>query len=426
MWFDIVNRVGELKSIDSNRVVFGADSHNYEAGPLLTLAELNKYEQTFKCELPEQLRSYYLEVGNGGFGPDSGIYPIDRIEPYKPECEWQGIDYYLETEEEYEDIASGMLVIMGRYYAHEGCIVTNGPDRGKFIEFSSDHGWIFVGANDLISLFISWIDKELESFNILKRVITRNKNIEGSLEELNAIYAMDHQNALTRVASMLGFPYKYWPDAREALIFNRISDQECGVELKKSAIRLFNDRIGKFLSEDGNSELSKTEKYFTHMNFLAIDVDYRGDTAHVAGVSFSDWTDEIKTCKSTVSGVEDYISGEFYKRELPCILSLIKEHGLNPDCILVDGYVHLEGGKPGLGKHLFDALNKKVMVIGVAKNPRGGGMKENEVYRGDSEKPLYVTSEGIELYKAKKIVKDMDGPYRIPKLIKLADTLCRE
>lgn len=426
MWFNIIDRVAELRSIDSNKVVFGADSHNYDAAPLLTEALLNKHEASLKCELPEQLRSYYLEVGNGGFGPHYGVLPIEKIRPYKPDRKWQGIDYYSETDEEYENIASGMLGIMDRYYAHEGCIVTNGPDRGTFIEFCFHEGWAFIGAKDLISLFSSWIDKELASFNMLKRVISRNNSIEDSLEELNSIYGLDHQNALTRLASMLGFPYKYSPDAREALIFNRISNMECDVRLTESALNMFNSRIGSFLSEERNLDLSKTEKQYTFMKFLAIDVDYRGSKAHVAGVLFSDWRGKTKRYASTVSGVEDYISGEFYKRELPCILSLIEEHELSPDCIFVDGYVYLDEGKPGLGWYLFEALNRRVIVIGIAKNPRGNAMKENEVFRGDSKKPLYVTSEGIDLHRAKKIVEDMDGPFRIPKLIKLADTLCRQ
>ena len=426
MWLNIVNRVAELRSIDSNKVVFGAEYHSYESAPLLTETLLNESELSLKCELPEQLRSYYLEVGNGGFGPDYGVRPLEKIQPYRPDCEWQGIEYYLETGEEYEDIASGMLGIMDRYYAHEGCIVTNGPDRGKFIEFCPRERLVFVSATDLISLFTSWIDKELETFNLLKRVIIHNNSVEDSLEELSSAYGLEHQNTLTRLASMLGFPYKYWPDARKAFIFDRISDFECDVKLTKSAQKIFNDSIGRFLSIESNLDLSKTEKQFTFMKFLAIDVDYRGGNARVAGVLFSDWNNKAKTYESTVSGVGDYISGEFYKRELPCILSLIKEHELSPDCIFVDGYVHLDEGKPGLGWHLFEALNKEVIVIGVAKNPRGNAMKENEVFRGDSKKPLYITSEGIELNRAKKIVEDMDGPFRIPKLIKLADTLCRQ
>ena len=426
MWGDIVNRVKELDSIDANNVVFGATHHNYNAAPPLTQARLNEYELKLKCDLPEQLRSYYLNVGNGGVGPDYGIYPIEKIIPYKPECEWQGVDYYREADGDYDEIASGMLCIMDRYYAHEGCIVTSATDAGKLIEFSPNEGWLFVGANDLISLFTSWLDNELESFNLLKRILCKTNRIEDLLEELNTLYGLDHRNTLTRLASMFGFPFQYSPDACEALVFDRVSDSQCSVSLTNAARQLFNDKVAKFLSIESNLNLSNTKKRFTHMKFLAIDVDYRDDNAHIAGVLFSDWGDNVKTFKSTMTGVEVYQSGEFYKRELPCILSLIKEHDLKPDCIFVDGYVTLNDSKPGLGWHVYQALNEKVMVIGVAKNPRGESMENLEVYRGDSKKPLYVTSQGIDLNKAKKIVEDMEGPYRIPKLIKLADTLCRQ
>jgi len=161
------------------------------------------------------------------------------------------------------------------------------------------------------------------------------------------------------------------------------------------------------------------------MNFLAIDVDYKKDKALVAGVAFCEKEDKIQKYTTQIEDVQEYISGEFYKRELPCILRLLKEHSLKPDCIIVDGYVFLEGNKAGLGKHLYDALDKKVKVIGVAKNPRGETQKEYELLRGKSLKPLFVTSVDIKLEEAKDFIKNMDGEYRIPTQLKLVDSLCR-
>ena len=426
MWSNVLNRVEELKNIDRNKVVFGANSHNYRAGSKLTLNLINKFEKEFGANIPEQLKSFYMEVGNGGFGPDYGLRPIEKIVPYNPDNKWQGIDFYLETESEYEDVASGMLGIMDRYYAHESCIVTNGEDKGSIIEFCPQEGWIFIGANDLISLFNTWLDKELEWFNIFKRLILKHNKIEIIASELNCKYGLDHQNAITRIASMLGFPFKYWPDARESLIFNQITNTECDVYLNKPVIKLFNDKIHRYLSDNKSLTISPTQKKYTFMNFLAVDVDYRADNAFVAGVAFSDWGEDVRRYKTKVEGVEDYVSGEFYKRELPCILELLREHDLHPDCIIVDGYVYLEGGKLGLGKYLFDSLGGEIKVIGVAKNPRGVMPEKHEVFRGKSSQPLFVTSEGIELEVAKNIVKSMDGPYRIPTKLKLVDTYSRE
>ena len=161
------------------------------------------------------------------------------------------------------------------------------------------------------------------------------------------------------------------------------------------------------------------------MNFLAIDVHYKKNTGFAAALAFSDLNDSSSVYKSTIETVEDYVSGEFYKRERPCIQAVLDEHNLSPDCIIVDGYVHLEQGKPGLGKYLYDSLNGNAAVIGVAKNPRGLE-KKYEVFRGTSSRPLFVTSEGIDLEQAKNIVQHLQGVNRIPDHLKRVDSLCRE
>lgn len=60
---------------------------------------------------------------------------------------------------------------------------------------------------------------------------------------------------------------------------------------------------------------------------LAIDVQYDGDSATVAGILFQDWGSSAvsKTVITKVNGVEPYEAGAFYKRELPCILELLKD-----------------------------------------------------------------------------------------------------
>jgi len=161
---------------------------------------------------------------------------------------------------------------------------------------------------------------------------------------------------------------------------------------------------------------------------LAIDVQYSENLATVAGVVFERWTDETPKMElvSIVEGIADYQPGQFYKRELPCILKLIEENELQPECIVVDGLVYLDDScKAGLGKHLFDALGGKVPVIGVAKKLFKGISSHYEIYRGTSNKPLYVTAAGIELNQAKEYIRSMHGKYRQPALLKRVDQVCR-
>lgn len=164
---------------------------------------------------------------------------------------------------------------------------------------------------------------------------------------------------------------------------------------------------------------------------LAFDTFYTNDMAITVAVEFNSWSDSepIAEHYSINTTINDYVSGEFYKRELPCILKTLETISLK-DCqaIIIDGYVVLDDyGKLGLGGYLFNALNKKIPIIGVAKTDFHQINKLKElVYRGESKKPLFITSLGIETKLAANYIKIMNGEYRLPQLLKRVDSLGRE
>ncbi|WP_330482442.1 endonuclease V [Tumidithrix elongata] len=162
---------------------------------------------------------------------------------------------------------------------------------------------------------------------------------------------------------------------------------------------------------------------------LAVDVHYKGDRATVGGILFENWSDRDPTQELTcaIDSIEDYEPGQFYKRELPCILKLLEVHQLKPACIAIDGFVYLDGfSKPGLGKYLYDALCGEVPIVGVAKTLFRGISPDYAVCRGDSEKPLFVTAIGLPISEAKEVIRTMHGSYRIPSLLKRVDRICRD
>jgi deoxyribonuclease V len=94
--------------------------------------------------------------------------------------------------------------------------------------------------------------------------------------------------------------------------------------------------------------------------------------------------------------------------------------------IVVDGYVDLDAhGAPGLGAHLYDALEGRVPVIGIAKTAYKGADFAAAVVRGESTRPVYVTSRGVPLPEAAERVRGMHGPHRIPTLVTRVDHLAR-
>lgn len=163
---------------------------------------------------------------------------------------------------------------------------------------------------------------------------------------------------------------------------------------------------------------------------LAFDTAYSGDRAKTVCIAFHDWFDlvPVSVHSETIDGVADYEPGQFYKRELPCILSLLKTISLDKvKAIIVDGFVVLDDtGLPGLGAHLHAALNGRVPVIGVAKtNFATLHQLKAEVLRGTSAKPLYVTAIGMPLDQAAEHVRTMRGEFRMPHLLSELDRLTK-
>lgn len=164
---------------------------------------------------------------------------------------------------------------------------------------------------------------------------------------------------------------------------------------------------------------------------VAIDVHYRDEVAKVVAIEFNQWSDQIpkNIHVEYLEEISEYIPGEFYKRELPCILSILNKIDLEQvELIIVDGYVQLgEQGKPGLGMHLYESLDQEIPIIGVAKR----GFKVNDKYivkieRRKSKNPLFVSVVGLDLKESANNIKQMSGAYRIPDLLKILDQKTKE
>jgi deoxyribonuclease V len=155
-----------------------------------------------------------------------------------------------------------------------------------------------------------------------------------------------------------------------------------------------------------------------------VDVDYQPSGVTTAAVGWTSWSDELAAIEVVVRSFEapqPYEPGQFAKRELPFVLAALERMPVL-DAILVDAYVWLAPDRPGLGKRLHDACGRP--IIGVAKT-RFEGAQAIEVVRGDSARPLYITAVGFDAVTAAEHVRTMHGEFRIPTLIKRADSLAR-
>jgi len=162
---------------------------------------------------------------------------------------------------------------------------------------------------------------------------------------------------------------------------------------------------------------------------LAIDIYYHDKGATCVCVLF-EWEDSepSKVIRAYLDEVEEYVPGEFYKRELPCVLAVVYQvKQYKVDCIVLDSHVQLGEGQKGLGEYVYAAMDEVYPVIGVAKK----GFYNNaeyvrEIRRGNSESPLYVSAIGCDLDDAAACIQNMQGEYRNPNILKEVDRIGRD
>ncbi|NUT01948.1 MAG: SMI1/KNR4 family protein, partial [Hamadaea sp.] len=73
----IHTRLAARQASDPDCTRFGARRHRHQLGPVLTEADVTRFEAEHGIVLPDTYRAFLLEVGNGGAGPDYGLFPLD-------------------------------------------------------------------------------------------------------------------------------------------------------------------------------------------------------------------------------------------------------------------------------------------------------------------------------------------------------------
>ncbi|MEU8060684.1 SMI1/KNR4 family protein [Microbispora bryophytorum] len=197
-WAGVRERVLALREAPHWRTVFGADflssGHKFELLPVLTEEQVHMVERRLGVELPEEYRTFLLEVGAGGAGPDYGLFPVVPAGPgtrpagrrcallFRPEltaefdehvwrAEPQRADYsddgafaaaYASWDDRAEELENaltdGTLRISDQGCAYFTLLVVTGAHRGTVWDDvrGVGEGVLPIKRNDRIASFAKW------------------------------------------------------------------------------------------------------------------------------------------------------------------------------------------------------------------------------------------------------------------------------
>lgn len=207
MWCDVKRKIAELSGFDKTRQAFGARSHRYQFGPQLSDENIQSWEIQSGVRLPDVLRRFLVECGDGGAGPYYGMKPLKHFHLYNPQAPFldaehlralakdrydpsdEDCDYYYEHET-YWDVPDehygGLVSIIEYGCGEEICCVINGEKTGHMVLKTMEGGLEEFGP--LQAAFHRWLDIELRHF---ERVIAIMDQC-SSATELDQICAARH------------------------------------------------------------------------------------------------------------------------------------------------------------------------------------------------------------------------------------------
>lgn len=85
----LIDLITLAKDCDTKLEEFGADRHEYVLNPVIPISQVKEFERRHNISLPRGYVDFLTKVGNGGAGPDFGLYSLEEAE-YR--------NYYAHTE----------------------------------------------------------------------------------------------------------------------------------------------------------------------------------------------------------------------------------------------------------------------------------------------------------------------------------------
>lgn len=138
----IKDKLARLQRCDRRHVVFGASKHQYRLNPALSLEQVDAFERSYRISLPAEYRAFITSIGNGGAGPDYGVFSLSDIVQevtsmhdgmLPPQFFAQPFDSP-QTQDQAEALdypAPGTAPISDQGCGYMAVLIVSGPERGN-------------------------------------------------------------------------------------------------------------------------------------------------------------------------------------------------------------------------------------------------------------------------------------------------------
>lgn len=196
----ISEKLQNLRSLDAEMSLFGAENHEYVMERVWTPEEITGFEQKWKITLPEEYQAFLLHIGSGGAGPyyglekpEDGVYAVIGYDnelnaisdafPYVEAWNWE-VDWYDDSkeEEEWEALdhdyldpkrSAGLLRISDFGCGISMNLVLNGPcsgeiwtdDRANRSGIYPDHYFGNTERLRFLDWYELWLDRSIHELN---------------------------------------------------------------------------------------------------------------------------------------------------------------------------------------------------------------------------------------------------------------------
>ncbi|MDM1363212.1 SMI1/KNR4 family protein [Myroides marinus] len=290
----IKDKLATIKEYDKDYNVFGADSHEYTIGKVVSEQEIKDFEQTYNINLPEAYVAFLTQIGNANIseeayansaaGPYYGIYPlgeglddlgvedVERFTSYPcllrlDMTEEQWIALSESTREEgisdevyYErmgNLFGGLLPIGTQGCAITTCLILTGEYKGRIVYLNEDYQPIFAHEDSFLDWYERWLDEIISGDLVSDNAGWFGYSIGGSSESLWESYKHTSQEA-QQLTFLEGLLKK--KELTSQLIEEIIQEIPKATELvKESLLTILSknafDKAIPFLEEQANTNL---------------------------------------------------------------------------------------------------------------------------------------------------------------------------